>query len=372
MRPVGMLDLRAEHERIAGALRAAIDDVLASQAFINGPAVAALEDDVSSRVGVRHAVAVSSGTDALLCTLMALGIGPGDEVIVPTFTFFATAGCVARVGAKPVFVDIDARTFNIDPDRVEAAITDRTRAIIAVHLFGQCAEMDAIRRVADRRDLPVIEDAAQAIDARYDGRQACALGHVACVSFYPTKNLAGIGEGGMILTDDADLADLARQLRQHGESDRYIHARVGGNFRLDTLKAAVLRVKLGQLDELTARRQHNANAYSKRLAGTPVTTPYVGDRQVCVFHQYSILCDRRDELRAYLADRKVASGVYYPKPLHLQPCFAALGYGVGDMPAAERTCARILSLPCHPMLTDTDIEYVVSCVKDFYAGHARR
>lgn len=365
-----MLDLGGEYQLCANEIRAAIETVLESRQFIGGPAVTELEEALSSRVGVEHAVAVSSGTDALLCTMMGLDIGHGDEVILPAFTFFATAGSVARLGVKPVFVDIDPRTFNVDPDKIEAAITDRTRAIIAVHLFGQCAEMDAINAIATRHHLTVIEDAAQAIGAAYRGRPAGALGDVACVSFYPTKNLGGFGEGGMIFTNDEHLAGIARELRNHGESQRYVHERVGGNFRLDTMKAAILLVRLRYLDQFTKRRRDNAARYNALLKKVPVTTPYVPAHQTEVYHQYSILCDRRDELRSFLQERGVHSAVYYPVPLHLQKCFAFVGCRRGSLPVTERICDRILSLPCHPMLTDTDLRYVASGVREFYARFA--
>jgi dTDP-4-amino-4,6-dideoxygalactose transaminase len=273
---------------------------------------------------------------------------------------------VARVGAKPVFVDIDPRTFSIDPAGIEAAITERTKAIMPVHLFGLCAEMDAVNEIAARRRLKVIEDAAQAIGATYRERFAGTLGNAGCLSFYPTKNLGGFGEGGMVFTNDAALADIVRQLRNHGESTRYHHERVGGNFRLDTLKAAVLLVKLRYLDEFTQRRQDNAERYGELLAGVPVTTPYVPDHQAAVYHQYSILCDRRDDLREYLRERGVATAIYYPMPLHLQKCFAPLGYRRGSLPVAEGTCYNILSLPCHPMLSEADLEYVASHIRQFY------
>lgn len=368
MRQVGMLDLKTEYGLFADEIRAAVNTVLESQYFIGGPAVAKLEAELAERTGAGHAVAVSSGTDALLCAMMALEIGSGDEVILPTFTFFATAGTVARLGATPVFVDIDPRTFNLDPSAVEAAINDRTRAILVVHLFGQCAEMDAINTLAKRHGLKVIEDAAQAVGATYRDRQACTLGDVACVSFYPTKNLGGFGEGGMILTGDEALAKIAAQLRNHGESSRYVHQRVGGNFRFDTMKAAILRVKLGYLEEFTRRRRSNAAEYNERLADAPVTTPFVETHNVHVYHQYSILTDRRDELATFLRERGVGSGVYYPIPLHRQPCFEREGAEAGSLPVAEATCERILSLPVHPMLTSEDIEYVCACVHEFHAG----
>lgn len=366
MRHVNMLDLHGEFQLFADEIHAAIDGVLDGQQFINGPAVSELERALAQRVGAAHAIAVSNGSDALLVALMALEIGAGDEVIVPSFTFFATAGTVARLQAKPVFVDIDPETFNMDPAGVEAAVSAKTKAIIPVHLFGQCANMDAINAIARRHGLKVIEDAAQAIGATYGGRQAGTLADVACLSFYPTKNLGGFGEGGMVLTDDDGVAKIVRQLRSHGESQKYVHDRVGGNFRLDTLKAAILLVKLRYLEEFTRRRRANASHYDKLLASAPVTTPYRAPQCAHVYHQYSIMCDRRDDLMAHLKDRGVASAVYYPIPLHLQRCFANLGYKPGSLPATERTCGRVLSIPCHPMLIADDLHDVASCVHDFY------
>ncbi len=365
MRSLNMLNLKAEYDLFRDDIRAAIDGVLESQQFIGGPAIAELERALASRVHVAHAVAVSNGTDALLCAMMAIEIGQGDEVILPSFTFFATAGNVARLGATPVFVDIDSRTFNLDPALIEAAITPKTKAIVAVHLFGQCADMDAINAIAGRHGLAVIEDAAQAIDAKYKGRPAGTLADIASLSFYPTKNLGGFGEGGMIFCGDDDLAGLCKKLRNHGESQRYYHDRVGGNFRLDTMKAAILLVKLRHLDEFTRRRRNNAARYDRLLRGSPVTTPFVAPDCEHVYHQYSILSDRRDELVTYLRDRGVASGVYYPVPLHLQKCFADLGYKPGSLPVTEATCRRVLSIPCQPMLSNEDVDYAAKCIREF-------
>lgn len=366
MRRVRMLDLSAEYALCRDKIRKAVDAVLESQQFIGGPAIGELETALSTRLGVEHAIAVSSGTDALLCALMTLGIGPGDEVILPAFTFFATAGSVARVGAKPVFVDMDSSTFNLDPKNIEAAAGGKTKAVVAVHLFGQCADMDAINAIATKHGLAVIEDAAQAIGASYHGRSTCGLGTMACTSFYPTKNLGGFGEGGMVFTGDTELAHIARQLRSHGQSDRYIHERIGGNFRLDTMKAAFLLVKLRRLDEFTDRRRHNAAQYDELLRGLPLTVPYVAKGNYHVYHQYSILCDRRDDLRSHLRDRGVDTGVYYPVPLHLQACFAATGCSRGALPVTEDICDKILSLPCHPMLDEEDVAYVAACLAEFY------
>jgi dTDP-4-amino-4,6-dideoxygalactose transaminase len=370
MRRVRLLDLSAEYKLFRDEIRAAVDAVLESQHFIGGPAIGALESALADRLGVKHAIAVNSGTDALLCALMTLGVGQGDEVILPSFTFFATAGSVARLGATPVFVDIDPRTFNVNPEKLEAAMTEKTKAILVVHLFGQCAEMDTINAMAQKRGLPVIEDAAQAIGASYRNRSACGLGTMACVSFYPTKNLGGFGEGGMVFTNDERLGAVARQLRVHGESQRYVHERIGGNFRLDTMKAAILLVKLNRLDTFTDRRRRNAELYDELLADSAVTTPFVAEANRHVYHQYSILCDRRDELADHLRERGVDTGVYYAVPLHLQTCFASLGWNRGSLPVTEKACANILSLPCHPMLSDEDVSYAASCVSEFLGGNS--
>jgi len=369
-RKVDMLDLKAEYHLFADEIQSVVGDVLESQHFIGGPAIVELETKLSRRVGVLHAIAVSSGTDAILAALMALEIGPGDEVIVPSFTFFATAGCVTRVGARPVFVDIDERTFNLDPERFSPVVTGRTKAVMAVHLYGQCAEMNPIREYAKRRGVAVIEDAAQAIDAQYNGQNAGTLGDIACLSFYPTKNLGGFGEGGMILTHDEKLAKVCRQLRTHGESKRYYHDRIGGNFRLDTMKAAILSVKLKHLDTFTRRRRENADRYNHLLRDVAVQRPFVPTYQAPVYHQYTIQCDRRDELKNFLQERGVGTAVYYPVPLHLQKCFEGFGYRRGSLPVTERVCERVLSLPCHPMLHDADLEYVANGIREFY-GKAR-
>lgn len=367
MRSISMLELKAEYRLFREDIRAAVDAVLESQHFIGGPAIGELECALAGYSSVKHAVAISNGTDALLCALMAIDIKHGDEVILPSFTFFATAGTVARLGAKPVFVDIDPRTFNIDPAAIERAVSPRTRAILPVHLFGQCADMDAINAIAKRHNLKVVEDAAQAIGAKYKGRSAGTLGDLASLSFYPTKNLGGFGEGGMIFTNDDAMGSLCRQLRNHGESQRYYHDRVGGNFRLDTMKAAILLVKLKKLGEFTSRRRHNAAMYDRQLANSGVTTPRTADGNEHVYHQYSILSDRRDALAAHLRDRGVGSAIYYPVPLHLQKCFAHLGYKPGSLPVTEQTTARILSLPVHPMLCDEDVAYAASAIADFSA-----
>lgn len=361
-----MLDLRSEMALIEQDVRAAVDAVLTSQHFIGGAQVGELESRMAELIGVREAIATSSGTDALLLALMAKGIGAGDEVVTSPFTFFATAGCIHRCGAKPVFVDIDPATFNIDPALIESAITPRTKAIMPVHLFGQCADMPAINAIAQKHNLVVIEDAAQAVLADRDGRKAGAWGVMGCFSFYPTKNLGGFGEGGLITTDDTDLATHCRQLRNHGQSDQYRHEYVGGNFRLDTMKAAILLCRLKQLSLFTQKRRANAAAYDRRLSAAPqITTPFVAEGNFAVYHQYSILCDRRDDLRRRLTDEQIGTGIYYPLPLHLQPCFANLGYKAGDCPVAENASRRILSLPVHPMLSERDVQTVADAIIAF-------
>jgi dTDP-4-amino-4,6-dideoxygalactose transaminase len=367
MAAVNMLDLKGEFELIEGEVRKAIDRVLEHQRFIGGPEVGELEEGIARLCDQKHAVAVSSGTDALVCSMMGLGVGAGDEVVTTPFTFFATAGSIVRLGAKPVFVDIEPDTFNIDPQLIEKAVTGKTKAVIVVHLFGQCAEMDSIRDVTARcGNIPVIEDAAQAIGATHRDRPAGSLGLAATFSFYPTKNLGGFGEGGMILTGDEDLAQRCRLMRNHGQSSGYYHEFVGGNFRLDTMKAAVLLAKLEHLEQFQVRRQGNAADYDRLLAEVPVQTPVVRPYHKCVYHQYSILCDRRDELMAHLKAQGIGSGIYYPVPLHLQPCFADLGYRKGDLPVSETTADRILSLPVHPMLSAADVEQVAGAIGAFY------
>lgn len=371
---IGLLDLKSEYEGIKDDVRAAIDQVLSSQQFIGGKQIQELESRLAELIGVTHAIAVGSGTDAILLALMALEVGAGDEVITTPFTFFATAGCIHRTGARPVFVDIDPETFNIDPQKIESAITDRTRAIMPVHLFGQCADMTAIGEIAARHRIPIIEDAAQAIMARSGDTHAGAWGAMGCFSFYPTKNLGGFGEGGLISTNDEAMAMRCRQLRNHGQSDQYFHERVGGNFRLDSMQAAILLCRLKQIESHTRRRRDNAKLYDELLAGVgAVTTPRIAPGQHAVYHQYSILCDQRDDLRQYLSDKSIGSGVYYPLPLHLQPCFRHLGYKTGDFPVCEAAATRILSLPVHPMLSESQVRTVAAAIAAFFdsAGSGR-
>jgi len=365
---VPLLDLKAQYATLRDAMRKAVDDVMESQYFINGPAVAKLEQAVAAYSGAKAAVGVSSGTDALIAALMSLEIGEGDEVVTTPYTFFATAGSIWRAGAKPVFVDIEPDTFNIDAARIEAVITGRTKAIMPVHLFGAMADMDPIMAIAEKHGLHVIEDAAQAIGAQYKGRRAGAIGAAGCLSFFPSKNLGGLGDGGMIVTQDAALADRLAQCRNHGMKPQYFHKWVGGNFRLDTLQAAGLLVKLPHLDAWSAKRRANAKRYDDLLAGIDeVTTPAVRDFNVSIYNQYCIRVPRRDELQRRLKDAAVGTAIYYPLSLHQQECFASLGYRKGDFPESEAAAAESLALPIYPELTDEQLRYVAEKIKAFFA-----
>jgi len=368
--PVKFLDLRAQFEPLRSKILEAIHEVADSQQFILGPKVAELEKAVAAYCGAAHAVGVSSGTDALLVALMALGVGPGDEVITPAFSFFATAGCIARLGARPVLVDVEPETYNLAPQQIEPAITDRTKVIMPVHLFGQCADMTAVMNIADAHRLPVVEDAAQAIGAEHTGRRAGTFGALGCLSFFPTKNLGAFGEGGMITTNDEALAERARLLRHHGDRGRYDHVLVGGNFRLEAIQAAVLLVKLKYLDDWTAKRQANAARYNTLFAEAGLAP---GRIRLPVerlgrhtYNQYVIELDRRDDLAAFLTKHRIGHSIYYPKPLHLQPCFADLAHKPGDFPVAERACTRVLALPIYPELPPTDATRVVQTIRTFF------
>jgi dTDP-4-amino-4,6-dideoxygalactose transaminase len=363
---VPLLDLRPQYAALRAELRDALDRVVESQHFILGPEVEAFEREIAARLDIDHVVGTSSGTDALLAALMALEVGPGDGIVTSPFTFFATAGVIARLGARPVFVDIQSDSFNLDPDHLEAALTSRIRAIIPVHLYGRLAQMDPILELARVRAIPVIEDAAQAISA-FDnhGRNAGSIGDMAAFSFFPTKNLGGFGDGGMLTTGDAEFARRARLLRVHGMEPKYHHSVVGGNFRLDALQAAVLRVKLPYLDGWTAARRRNADLYRQLIAeagiGDLVRTPR--DEPGHVYNQFVIRVPDRDRVRAALAAAGIGTEVYYPIPLHLQECFADLGYRRGDFPNAEAAADEVLALPIYPELTEAQIATVVSALK---------
>ena len=401
--PVPLLDLKAQYQTIREELRAAIDRVSESQHFILGPEVEGLEREVADYSQCEFGIGVSSGSDALLVTLMAIDLKPGDEVITTPYTFFATAGAVSRLGGKPVFVDIDPLTFNIDPAAIEAAITERTRAIIPVHLYGQMTGMKAIMEIAERHNLYVIEDAAQAIGSEEEGRRAGSVGHFGCFSFFPSKNLGGFGDGGMVTTNDAELADRVKLLRNHGYRPKYYNKVVGGNFRLDAIQAAVLRVKLKYLDQWTEARQRNAARYrdlfnEAGLSLNPDSLPYLqtdgSDERAAggetsplanangvvlpveapggrhIYNQFVIRSGRRDELMNFLRECQIGTEIYYPVPMHLQECFADLGYAAGEFPKSERAADETLALPIYPELTEEMLASVVLSIATFYEGSA--
>ena len=369
--PVPLLDLKAQYAGLRDELREALDRVAESQHFILGPEVEALEREVADYSQCEYGIGVSSGSDALLVTLMAIGLKPGDEVITTPYTFFATAGAVSRLGGRPIFVDIDPVTYNINPAAIESAVTERTRAIIPVHLYGQMAEMDQIMEVARRHNLYVIEDAAQAIGSEYKGRRAGSIGHFGCFSFFPSKNLGGFGDGGMVTANDAELADRVKLLRNHGYRPKYYNKVVGGNFRLDAIQAAVLRVKLKYLDQWTEARQRNAARYRDLFAEadlSSVVLPAEAPDRRHIYNQFVIRAERRDELMAFLKGRKIGTEIYYPVPMHLQECFADLGHYAGEFLESERAADETLALPIYPELTEEMMTTVVVAVSDFYAG----
>lgn len=373
---VPMLDVGRQNSPIRGKIIEAITQICDSGQFIHGPDCARLESQMADYCQTSHAIGCASGSDALLLALMAFGIGPGDEVILPSFTFFATAGAVWRTGAKPVFADIDPATFNMDPAHAERQITSATKAVIPVHLFGACAAMDAICEFARARKIAVIEDAAQAIGAEHRGRRAGSIGDIGCFSFYPSKNLGGFGDGGMLTTRDEQIADRLRILRDHGQKPRYHHALVGINSRLDSIQAAVLSIKLAHVERWAAARGKHAARYAERFAaagldqamGLPQQPP--ANRHV--WNQYTIRVpdSRRDALQQHLNQARVGSAVYYPIPLHLQACFRSLGYEPGSLPATERAAAEVLSLPVFPELTAAEHGRVVDVIADFFATQA--
>lgn len=363
---IPLLDLKAGYGPIRDEIRAAIDRVIESQGFILGGEVEGLEAEVAAYSQCQYGIGVSSGTDALMAALMAIDIQPGDEVITAPYTFFATAGTIWRLGAKPVFVDVDAATYNIDPAGIERAITPRTRAIMPVHLFGQMAEMDPIMEIATRHNLVVIEDAAQAIGSEYQGRRAGSIGHFGCFSFFPSKNLGGFGDGGMVTTNDPALVERVRLLRNHGAFPKYYHKFVGGNFRLDALQAAVLRVKLRHLDAWSAARYRNAQVYRELFSAAGLTRiglPFEASGRRHIYNQFVIRVPRRDEVMACLKENNIGTEIYYPVPLHLQECFASLGHQRGEMPASESAAAETLALPVYPELGDSDKARIVEVIR---------
>lgn len=350
--PIPLLDLKAQYATIRDEIRAALDRVLDSQRFILGPEVEALEREIAAYSRCPHAVGVSSGTDALLAALMAIDLRPGDEVITSPYSFFATAGAIARLAARPVFTEIDRKTFNIDPAKIESHISSRTRAIMPVHLFGQMADMPLIMEVARRHRLYVIEDAAQAIGAEWKGQRAGSIGDLGCFSFFPSKNLGGFGDGGMVTTNNADLAERVRLLRTHGSRNKYYNEILGGNFRLDAIQAAVLRVKLKYLDRWTEGRRRNAALYREAFSNTrSIEVPYEAPNSRHIYNQFVIRSPRRDDLMSHLKQQGIGCEVYYPVPLHLQRCFKDLGYKTEDFPISEAASKESLALPIYPELT---------------------
>jgi dTDP-4-amino-4,6-dideoxygalactose transaminase len=380
---VPLLDLQRQYQKIRDEVLAAIERVCSSQRYILGAEVEAFEQELGEYCGAKEAVGCASGTDALWLALLAVGVQPGDQVLTTPFSFFASASAVARVGARPIFVDIDPLTFNLDPHRVEqflqSARRDRLRGLLPVHLYGQCADMDRFRSLAESYHLALIEDAAQAIGARWGGSRAGSMGACAAFSFYPTKNLSAYGDAGLITTSDAEMAPHLRRLRNHGSPRRYLHDEFGGNSRLDAIQAAILRVKLKYIEEWNNARRFRSERYNDLFAeagllardsqpenSAPIRLPYTAPPAHHVFHQYVVRAYRRNELREFLAARQIGTEVYYPIPLHLQPCFVYLGYREGDFPEAERAAKEVLALPMFPELTEPEQEWVVKSIADFY------
>jgi dTDP-4-amino-4,6-dideoxygalactose transaminase len=363
---VPILDLKPQYKTYKREVMRAINVVCESQSFILGPAVAEFEEKIAAYCGSEYAIGVSSGTDALLASLMALEIGPDDEVITTPFTFFATAGCIARVGATPVFADVEPDSYNIDVRRIEKKITEKTQAIVPVHLFGQAAQMKPIMEIARQHHLAVIEDAAQAMGASQDGVKCGNFGNCGCFSFYPTKNVGGFGDGGLVITNNKTLAEKIKVLRDHGQNPQYFYKIVGGNFRLDAIQAVVLTVKLKYLDKWNEKRRQNAALYDYIFADSPIKRPKIDSNNVSIYHQYTVTVPKRDQLQKFLAENQIGSAIFYPKPLHLQECFRGLGYREGDLPVAEKLSSEVLSLPVYPELTEEQIEYVARMVLKFY------
>ena len=375
---VPLLDLNAHHEPLKQEIQAALEKTFRSNAFILGPDVGKLEERVAGYCQAKYGIGVTSGTDALLLALMALGIGPEDEVVTTPYSFFATAGVIVRLGAKPVLVDIDPTTYNIDPAKITSVLTDKTKAIIPVHLYGQCADMTPIMDIAKRHNLSVIEDAAQAIGSEHrDGRRACSMGTIGCLSFFPSKNLGCLGDGGMAITNDSELAERMRILRVHGSKPKYYHKVIGGNFRLDTIQAAVLNVKLNYLDGWTKRRQENAERYELlfRQSGLvergKVRLPEAvyrseGVKHYHIYNQFVLRVERRDALMDHLKQKGIGAEIYYPVPFHLQECFQYLGHKKGDFPESERAANETIAIPIYPELTPAQQTEVVEAIATFY------
>lgn len=369
MKNIPLMDVRSQYFELKEEIDRAVQAVFERSDFILGSDVKEFEKEFADYCGASYGVGVANGTDALVLILDALSIGPGDEVITTPFTFFATAESIMRVGAKPIFADIDPKTFNIDVNQIESLITERTKAIMPVHIFGQIAEMEKINEIAEKYDLFVIEDACQAAGAEYRGKKAGSLGDAAAFSFFPTKNLGGAGDGGMVTTQHESIAEKVKLLRVHGSAKKYHHEMIGYNSRLDTLQAVVLRAKLKKLDEWNERRREVARLYSDALRDLPVVTPFESVENKHIYHLYVIrvLDGKRDELSSFLSSKGIGNGVYYPVPLHLQETCAELSYSEGDLPEAERACKETLALPMSPYVTESDVSYIADALKEFFS-----
>jgi dTDP-4-amino-4,6-dideoxygalactose transaminase len=364
---VPLLDLHAQYAPIMLPLKQAIEEVLANHHYIMGPQVKAFEDKMAFYLGIKHAVGCASGTDALVLAIKALGIGDGDEVITTPFTFFATASSIWRNNAKPVFVDIDPRTYNLNPELIEAAITPRAKAIMPVHLFGQPCDMDAIMCLARKHNLYVIEDNAQGIGSMWNEKMSCSFGDIGTLSFFPSKNLGAMGDAGMCMTNDEDLAQKLKQLRVHGENPKYFHKWVGLNSRLDTLQAAILSVKLDYLRDWSEGRRRNAEYYNRNLLNIPqIKLPFINSKALTIYNQYTLAVENRKALMQYMNEKEVGCAVYYPLPLHLQECFASLGGKPGDCPVAEEMSDQVLSIPIYAELSRDQLDYVIDVIRSFY------
>ncbi len=360
---VAFLDLKRQYASIKGEIDQAISNVMSHAKFIMGPEVKALEEKVAEYCGTKFAVGVASGTDALLLSLRACGVEPGDEVITTGFSFFATAGVITRLGAVPVYVDIDPDTYNMAPDQIKKKITSKTKAIMPVHLYGQCADMDLIMEIAKKHNLKVVEDAAQAIGSKYKDKKAGSLGDFGCFSFFPSKNLGAAGDGGMVVTNDSEMADLIRMLRVHGAKPKYYHSIVGYNSRLDTIQAAILSVKLKYLDGWTQKRREHAEVYNKAFKGLDIITPKEEEFNYHIYHQYTIAVKDRSHLREVLKEKQIGHDVYYPVPLHLQECYKSLGYKEGDLPVIEKKAQEVISIPIYPELSTEEQNFVIETIK---------
>jgi len=364
---IPLLNLESQYEPIIDDIKQELQKVFISHQYILGSSVREFEEDIQVYLETKHAIGCASGTDAIQLALMALNIGKDDEVITSPFTFFATASAIHRVGAKPVFVDIDERTFNINPDLIETSINTRTKAIMPVHLFGQPANITKIKEISEKYSLAIIEDNAQGIGAKYDDKFSGTIGDIGTLSFFPSKNLGAMGDGGMCLTNNSDLATRLRQLRVHGENPKYYHKWVGLNSRLDSLQAAVLKVKLRYLENWSNQRRQNASIYNNLLSNIEeIKIPYIDEKALTIYNQYTIICKKRDELQNFLQKKDIGCAIYYPLPLHLQECFNYLGYKEGDLPFSEKASKEVLSIPIYSELADLQIEYVANKIKEFY------